>query len=404
MGLRFRKSFKLAPGLRLNMSKSGFGLSVGPRGASMSFGPSGTYRNVNLPGGFSFRDRVGGTSQRHSASRSSDSQKVSVNVSIGLEDDGTVIFKDRDGNPLSPSLQDLAKKQQGETIKVWLAKNCDEINEKLEKLDTIHVATSAPWQKPVYTPIPFTNEPPIPPYPKSLGLWGHLFPWVKRRIETDNATAEAEYDARLTTWRDLKTAHGKAEADRRTLLEERLYSEPEAMQMVLEQRLAGVPWPRETNIAMEIAEGGKVAILNVDLPEIEDVPRRTATYGGRGWKVTIKELSDHKVAQLYMRHVHGIAFRVIGETLAALPTVQNVVVSGYSQRSNKVTGKIMDEYLYSVKVSREKWSKLNFGNLSAIDVTESLNQFELRREMSKSGRFSAVEPFPTLTPDVGSST
>ena len=404
MGLRFRKSFKLAPGLRLNMSKSGFGLSVGPRGTSMSFGPSGTYRNVNLPGGFSFRDRVGGTPQRHSDSRSSDSQKVSVNVSICLEDDGRVIFKDLDGNPLSPSLQELAKTQQGETIKAWLAKNCDEINEKLEKLDTIHVATSVPWQKPVYSLTPFTIEPPVPPYSKSLGLLGHMLPWVKRRIETDNETAEAEYDERLTTWRALKTTHEKAEADRRALLEERLYSEPEAMEMVLEQRLAGVPWPRETTIAMEIAEGGKVAILDVDLPEIEDVPRKTATYGGRGWKVTIKELSDNKVAQLYMRHVHGIAFRVIGETLAALPTVQNVVVSGYSQRSNKVTGKIIDEYLYSVKVSRDKWSKLNFGNLSAIDVTESLNQFELRREMSKSGRFSAIEPFSTVTPDVSSST
>lgn len=402
MGLRFRKSFKLAPGLRLNMSKSGFGLSVGPRGASMSFGPSGTYRNVNLPGGFSFRDRVGGTSQRHSDSRSSDSQKVSVNVSIGLEDDGTVIFKDRDGNPLSPSLQDVAKKQQGETIKAWLTKNCDEINEKIEQLDAIHVATSAPWQKPVYTPIPFTTEPPVPINPKSLGLGGHLFPWVKKRIDTDNAAEEAEYDERLTTWRELKTTHEKAEAERRTLLEEGLNSEPEAMQLVLEQRLASVPWPRETDIAMEIAKGGTVAILDVDLPEIEDVPRKTATHGGRGWKVTIKELSDHKVAQLYMRHVHGIAFRVVGETFAALPTVQNVVMSGYSQRSNKVTGKIMDEYLYSVKVSREQWSKLNFGNLSALDVTESLSQFELRRDMSKSGRFTSIEPFVRLAAETGS--
>ena len=123
-----------------------------------------------------------------------------------------------------------------------------------------------------------------------------------------------------------KVAHEKAETDKRTLLDEKLYCEPEAMQMVLEQRLAGVPWPRETNISMEIAEGGKVAILDVDLPEIEDVPRKTAAYSGRGWKVTIKELSDHKVTQLYMRHVHGIAFRVIGETLAALPTVENEVV------------------------------------------------------------------------------
>lgn len=31
MGLRFRKSFKLAPGIRLNMGMSGFGLSIGSR-------------------------------------------------------------------------------------------------------------------------------------------------------------------------------------------------------------------------------------------------------------------------------------------------------------------------------------------------------------------------------------
>ncbi|MDP1769709.1 MAG: DUF4236 domain-containing protein [Nitrospirota bacterium] len=401
MSLRFRKSFKLAPGLRLNMSKSGFGLSVGPRGASMSFGPSGTYRNINLPGGFSLRDRVGGTSQRHSASHSSDSQKVSVTVRLGLQDDGTVIFKDPEGHPLAPSLQEIAKKQQGETIKAWLAKNCEEINEKIEQLDAIHVATSAPWQKPVYTPIPFTNEPPDLPSPQLLGLWGHVFPWVKRRIETANATADAEYEERMTAWRHVKTTYEHAEAERRTLLEERLYREPEAMQLVLEQRLAGIPWPRETDIAIEIAEGGTVAILDVDLPEIEDVPRKTATYGGRGWKVSIKELSEQKVTQLYMRHVHGIAFRVVGETLAALPTVQHVVVSGHSQRSNKVTGMITDEYLYSVKVSREQWSKLNFGNLAVLDVTESLSQFDLRRDMSKSGRFTAIEPFVRFAAETG---
>ncbi len=397
MGLRFRKSFKLAPGLRLNMSKSGFGFSVGPRGASVSFGPRGTYQNINLPGGFSFRNRVGDTaSQSNTTSGSSDSQKVSVHVSICLEDDGTVIFKDQNGNLLPPSLQDVAKKQQGETIKGWLTKNCEEINEKIAQLDAIHMATSAPWQKPVYTPIPFTNEPPDLPRPKDIGMLGHLLPWVKRRIEADNATTEAEYDERITVWRNLKAGHENSEAERQTLLEERLYREPEAMQLVLEQRLEIVPWPRETNIATEIAEGGTLAIVDVDLPEIEDVPKKTATYGGRGWKVSVKELSDFKVTQLYMRHVHGIAFRVIGETFAALPTVRHVVLSGYSQCANKITGKITDEYIYSVKASREQWSKLNFENLSALDVTESLSQFELRREMSKSGRFTAIEPFVRL--------
>ena len=402
MGLRYRKSFKLAPGLRLNMSKSGFGLSVGPRGFSMSLGPSGIYRNVNLPGGFSFRDRASGSSQRPIISRSSDSARVEISVSISLEDDGTVIFKDRDGKPLPPQLQELTKKQQGETVKAWLTKECEEINQKIESLDAIHLGTPPPSQKPVYSPIPFTSDRPFLPTPKKLGILGHLFPWLKRRIEAHNATAEAEYEDRLNTWRDYKAKHEKAEADRRVLLQERLYKEPAAMQMVLEQRLEAVPWPRETIIATEISESGSAAIIGLDLPEIEDIPRKTATYGGRGWKVTIKELSDNKVTQLYMRHVHGIAFRVLGETFAALPTIQEVVVSGYSQRPNKATGQIADEYLYSVKVSREAWSTLRFDNLPAIEVTDSLSRFELRRDMTKTGRFNSVEPFATLSPDTGS--
>lgn len=401
MGLRFRKSFKLAPGLRLNMSKSGFGLSVGPRGASMSFGPSGTYRNVNLPGGFSLRDRVGHSPQRPSRSGSSGSQKVSLGVTISLQDDGTVLFKDQDGAPLSPALQDLAKKQQGDTVKAWLIKNCDEINQKIETLDVIHLATPSPSQKPVYTPVPFTNDPPVAPYPKRFGLWGTLFPWVRKRIETENARAEAEYDDRMNTWRDYKAKHEKSESERRLLLQERLYKEPDAMQMVLEQRLQVIEWPRETIISLNISEDGKGAVIEVDLPEIEDVPRKTATYGGRGWKVTMKELSDTKASQLYMRHVHGIAFRVLGEAFASLPTISEIVLSGYSQRPNKTTGEISDEYLYSVRVTREAWSKINFGNLSAIEVTESLGQFELRRDMSKNGRFTAIEPFSRWTEEPG---
>jgi hypothetical protein len=36
MGLGFRKSFKLAPGVRLNLGRRSAGVSVGPRGAKVS--------------------------------------------------------------------------------------------------------------------------------------------------------------------------------------------------------------------------------------------------------------------------------------------------------------------------------------------------------------------------------
>jgi hypothetical protein len=59
MGLRFRRSVRLFPGVRLNFSRSGVSTSIGVRGASMTFGSRGTYANVGIPGsGLSYRTRL----------------------------------------------------------------------------------------------------------------------------------------------------------------------------------------------------------------------------------------------------------------------------------------------------------------------------------------------------------
>lgn len=50
MGFTFRKSFKIAPGVRLNMSKSGLGMSAGVRGARVGFNSRGSYTSVGIPG------------------------------------------------------------------------------------------------------------------------------------------------------------------------------------------------------------------------------------------------------------------------------------------------------------------------------------------------------------------
>jgi hypothetical protein len=44
MSLGFRKSFKLAPGVRLNLSRRSAGVSVGPRGAKLSANTRGRRR------------------------------------------------------------------------------------------------------------------------------------------------------------------------------------------------------------------------------------------------------------------------------------------------------------------------------------------------------------------------
>ena len=65
MGLRFRRSIRIAPGLRVNVGKSSVSLSAGGRGASVTFGSRGTYVNIGIPGtGLSYRQKIGGGSEQ----------------------------------------------------------------------------------------------------------------------------------------------------------------------------------------------------------------------------------------------------------------------------------------------------------------------------------------------------
>lgn len=50
MGIFFRKRIKIVPGVAINLSKSGPGLSVGFTGAHVGIGPRGPYASASLPG------------------------------------------------------------------------------------------------------------------------------------------------------------------------------------------------------------------------------------------------------------------------------------------------------------------------------------------------------------------
>ena len=66
MGWRFRHSFKVIPGVRLNLSKSGLSCSIGGAPVTLNVGPRGVYGTASIPGtGISYRQRFGGSQQQH---------------------------------------------------------------------------------------------------------------------------------------------------------------------------------------------------------------------------------------------------------------------------------------------------------------------------------------------------
>ena len=50
MGLNYRHSVKIGSHTRLNLSKSGIGISTGVKGARVSVGPHGVKKTVGIPG------------------------------------------------------------------------------------------------------------------------------------------------------------------------------------------------------------------------------------------------------------------------------------------------------------------------------------------------------------------
>lgn len=61
-GLRFRKSWSILPGVKVNLSKTGVSTSLGGRGATVNIGTRGRSATVGLPGtGLSYRKPLGGS-------------------------------------------------------------------------------------------------------------------------------------------------------------------------------------------------------------------------------------------------------------------------------------------------------------------------------------------------------
>jgi len=201
------------------------------------------------------------------------------------------------------------------------------------------------------------------------------------------------YEEALASWERMNADHNTSERRRREMIEVGIYSDTDVMEEYLETCLSSVAWPRETSIGMQILQDGIEIYLDIDLPELEQMPNTLAVPHKRGFRVAMKKVSTARVRRIYRDHVHGVGFRACGEAFAALPKAQRVIVSAYSQRVDPATGRAQDQYLYSARIARHVWMRIDFGNLERLDVSEAFAEFDLRRDMTKRGDFRPIEPF-----------
>jgi len=445
MAFRFRKRISIVPGLRLNVGKRGVSVSAGVRGASATLGKSGLYGNIGATGtGLSYRARLDNKSghkkqdvekrrldrEHQRAQKESEKSERLANIKLRLQDNGMVIIEDAFGSPLSRSDTRMLWEQQGKTIFEWLMQEAEKMNGDVELLTNIYLNTPNPDSEPEYQVSQFKKPSPVKPEPPKGEQKPELYQLqplgiFKRMLKKNIAEHEAEnkkllekhekalrkwemrknelaeqHEHRLEKWREdtrqweeKKREHDAIEKERKDEFSIRIRNDVEVMNECLEEAISRLSWPRETLISYQIADNGEQVWLDVDLPEIEDLPQQVASMAASGRKLNIKNKSQKQLREEYATHVHGIAFRLAGAVFSTLPASQEAIISGYSQRLEKSTGIIKDDYLFSVRVGRERYKQIDFDALDKVDPVEAIGVFEIKRKMTATGIFKAIEPF-----------
>lgn len=81
MGLNFRRSVRLGKNVRMNLSKSGVGISAGVKGARMSVGSRGIRKTIGIPGtGLYYTKQSGYKRQQPQESMEAEKAKIAANA------------------------------------------------------------------------------------------------------------------------------------------------------------------------------------------------------------------------------------------------------------------------------------------------------------------------------------
>ncbi len=93
-----------------------------------------------------------------------------------------------------------------------------------------------------------------------------------------------------------------AEKKKQELVSKVVSGAPESMEAFFGEVLMDIVWPRETLVSFEVRDGGKRLAFDVDLPEIEDMPTKTASVPQRGYKLSVKDLGPTTIQKMYAKH------------------------------------------------------------------------------------------------------
>ena len=206
----------------------------------------------------------------------------------------------------------------------------------------------------------------------------------------------------IDKWEIQKRTFDEKENNRRLEIEKTNQQNQEELN-ILNKRISGdasyimdtsikmieeITLPVDFSVDIQYDDTNKTLCIDLDLPEIENMPDKKATELASG-KVKVKDKTQKELKKDYATCVTGMAFYLAGICFNISPKIRQITVSGYTQRTSKKTGNIDNDYVYSVIFYREKFSTLN---VNSLDPVEAITNFEHRLNVTATFEMKTIEP------------
>lgn len=142
---------------------------------------------------------------------------------------------------------------------------------------------------------------------------------------------------------------------------------------------------------------GKVYV-DLDLPEIEDIPDQKITLTSTG-KKSIRQKSQTDLRTDYAHCVLGLAMNVAFSIFNVSLKIKEVEIMGYTQRKEDNSAVATDQYVFVINFDRETFSKIAFKKLSAVQIIDffqhhiNLSKSFVMKTIDLSTAFDKMEAF-----------
>lgn len=431
MGVRFRRSVKICKGVRVNFSKTGVSYTVGAKGASVNFGRNGTYLNTGIPGtGIYARERIDGTKGSNRASAPAESHAVGINVAmddrgrITLMNDGEVITDESLIRKIKATPAFQEEKRRLETLRRQKInelleddrKNADDILKLYQKAPAADSRKAFEEKlnslKPeTYVRNTFQVPPPSEAALKSdlaidaakkVNTWAF---WRRKKLRREYVSEKFPEAMRqaMQQWNDQKAAfEAKEDALEHQKNQEYLHDwemtklglqksidgDPGFLGALIDSWIADCTLPFDANIDYNYLADEEKLLLDVDLPEIEDIPDTKMVKLASG-NLSQKKKTQAELKQDYAALVFSLAVFLAANIFGLSPAIEKMTMSCYTQRRN-TAGDVEDNYILSVRFDRTPFEEDSFHKISPMEFCMG---FENRCNMTSTMLFKKIKPF-----------